>query len=72
MCTQQKSQAKSLPLTERRVVGVHVLGCEELADERRLPRLVHPQHGDAVLHLRRTLLLKLAAERVAVTWEQTI
>ena len=57
-----------LPLTERGVVGVHVLGCEELADERRLPRVVHPQHAHAVLHLGRSvvrLAFKLAAERVA-------
>ena len=60
-------------LTERGVVGVHVLRGEELADERRLAAVVHPQHRDAVLvHRRRggggargSLLVKLAAERVA-------
>ena len=53
-------------LTERGVVGVHVLGGEELADERRLPRVVHPQHAHAVLHLGSVVrLVKLAAERVA-------
>ena len=54
-------------LTERGVVGVHVLRGEELADERRLPRVVHPQHAHAVLHLGGSVvrLVKLAAERVA-------